>query len=257
MNNSKFRLAPSHFEKSLTVVIATIGCMALGDTLMISHSPTVVRNAEVREAIRQDSTWTAENIQGNPYLFLQDQIASCDKLKAKIEAQNITLIRMEKKATRTIDESEGTLNRYEKFLADAKAAYKAAKGKWPVSVNGCDLDEDELNDKIADAMERVEVAKKEHKDNTLIAKKVAIRKGILKTKKRELVTLRMKLVQQAENVKMNSALAEIGDLKAALGTIKDMMLEIEEDPTKLSVEDLTTEDPNAKRNKKVNRFLND
>jgi hypothetical protein len=54
---------------------------------------------------------------------------------------------------------------------------------------------------------------------------------------------------------MNSALAEIGDLKAALGTIKDMMLEIDEDPTKLSIEDITAEDPNAKRNKKVSDFL--
>ena len=56
---------------------------------------------------------------------------------------------------------------------------------------------------------------------------------------------------------MNAALAEIGDLKAALGTIQDMMIEIDEDPTKLSVEDLTAEDPNAKRNKKVSNFLND
>ena len=106
-------------------------------------------------------------------------------------------------------------------------------------------------------MERIELAKKEKMDNSAIAKKVAIRKGVLKTKKRELVSLRMKLVQQAEQVKMNAALAEIGNLKDVLGTIKDMMIEIDEDPTKLSVEDLTAEDPNAKRNKKARNFLND
>ena len=243
--------------KNLFAVFAISPILAAADTFVISDSPTVVRNAEIREAIRQDSTWTSENIQKNPYLFLQDQIAACDRLKAKIEAQNITLIRMEKKSTRAAEEATSTQNRYEKFLQDAKAAYKAANGKWPVSVNGYDLDEDDLNDKIADAMERVELAKKEHKDNAAIAKKVSIRKGILKTKKREVVSLRMKLVQQAEQVKMNAALAEIGDLKAALGTIQDMMIEIDEDPTKLSVEDLTAEDPNAKRNKKVNSFLND
>ena len=241
----------------LTVAATSLGCVVYGDTLVISDSPSVVRNAEIREAIRQDSTWTSENIQKNPYLFLQDQIAACDRLNAKIEAQNITLNRMGKKATRSVEESEGTKARYEKFLADAKVAYKAANGKWPVSVNGYDLDEEELNDKIADAMERVELAKKEHKDNAAIAKKVSIRKGILKTKKRDIASLRMKLVQQAEQVKMNAALAEIGDLKAALGTIQDMMIEIDEDPTKLSVEDLTAEDPNAKRNKKVSNFLND
>lgn len=241
---------------SVVVVSSILPIVGVADTLVISDSPTIVRNAAIREAIRQDSTWTSENIQKNPYLFLQDQITACDRLKAKIEAQNITLIRMEKKATRAVEESEGTKARYEKFLADAKAAYKAANGKWPVSVNGYDLGEDELNDKIADAMERVELAKKEHKDNAAIAKKVSIRKGILKTKKRELVSLRMKLAQQAEQVKMNAALAEIGDLKASLGAIQDMMIEIDEDPTKLSVEDLTAEDPNAKRNKKVSSFLN-
>ena len=243
--------------KNLIVAFAFSPILAVADTLVISDSPTVVRNAEIREAIRQDSTWTSENIQKNPYLFLQDQIVNCDKLKAKLEAQNITLIRMEKRSTRAAEEATSTQSRYEKFLQDAKAAYKAANGKWPVSVNGYDLDEDELNDKIADAMDRVELAKKEYKDNTAIAKKVSIRKGILKTKKRDLVNLRMKLVQQAEQVKMNAALAEIGDLKASLGVIQDMMIEIDEDPTKLSVEDLTAEDPNAKRNKKVNSFLND
>ena len=54
---------------------------------------------------------------------------------------------------------------------------------------------------------------------------------------------------------MNAALAEIGDLKASLGTIHDMMLEIDEDPTKMSDEDLTAEDPNAQRHKIIKVFL--
>ena len=228
---------------------------SIADTVIVSDSPSVVRNAELREVIRQDSTWTSENIQKNPYLFLQDQIASCDKLRAKIEAQNITLVRMEKKAARTAEDAEAMQARYEKFLNDAKAAYKAANGKWPVTVGGYCLDEEELTDKIAEAMERANLAKNELKDNKAIAKKISIRKGALKTKKRELSSLRMKLVQQAEQVKMNAALAEIASLKDVLGTIKDMMIEIDEDPTKLSVDDLTTEDPNAKRNRKAKAFL--
>ena len=245
--------------KLATVVFAVSGIRfaVMADTVIVGGTSAVVRDAEAREAIRQGTTWTSENIQAHPYLFLQDQIAACDRLRAKIEARNLTLIRMEKQAVRTVEEAECTQKRYEKFLKDAKAAYKAAKGKWPVTVNGYDLDEEELNDKIADAMERIELAKKEQKDNAAIAKKVAIRKNVLKSKKRELVTLRMKLVQQAEQVKMNAALAEIGDLKSSLGVIHDMMLEIDEDPTKLSVEDLTAEDLNAQRNKKIKAFLQD
>ena len=243
-------------KKLMLLAVLPFSYVTVADTLIISDSPSIVRNAEIREAIRQDSTWTSENIAKNPYLFLQDQIANCDKLKAKIEAQNITLVRMERKAVRASEEASSMRKRYEGFLNNAKEAFKAANGSWPVTVNGYDLDEDDFNDRVADALERVELAKKEYKDTAAIAKKVTIRKGVLKTKKRELVSLRMKLVQQAEQVKMNAALAEIGELKESLGVIKDMMIEIDEDPTKISVEDLTAEDPNAKRNSKVDSFLN-
>lgn len=237
-------------------LIAFLGLNTGADTLIVRDSRSVLRHTEIRGTVQPDTAWTAENIQRNPYLFLRDQIAACDRLKAKIEAQNITLVRMEKKATRAAAEAEGMQTRYGKFLADAKAAYKAAAGKWPVSVEGYALGEDELNDRIADALERVELAQKEQRDNLAIARKVAIRKGILKKRKRDIVALRMKMSQQAEQVKMNAALAEIGELKASLGVIKDLMLELDEDPTKLSVEDMTEEDPNVQRNKKVNNFLN-
>ncbi|MBQ9430100.1 MAG: hypothetical protein IJU44_00965 [Kiritimatiellae bacterium] len=245
----------------LTAVIcgmtAFVSCFA--DTVILSDSPAVVRNAEIREALRQDTTWTSENIQANPYLFIQDQIAKCDKLSTKIEAQNITLVRLGKQAARAAEDADGMITRYSKFLEDAKVAYKKAKtdGKWPITLNGYEFSEEELDDKVADALERVELAKKEKRDNTAIGKKVEIRKGVLKTKKRELMALRRKLVQQAEQVKMNAALAEIGQLHDVLGTIKDMMIEIDEDPTKLSLDDLTAENPDVKRNKKAQSFLND
>lgn len=63
--------------------------------------------------------------------------------------------------------------------------------------------------------------------------------------------------RQLEQVKMNAALAEIKDLQVALGVIKDMMVEIDEDPTKFSLDDITADDPNGTRNKKVKSFLND
>jgi hypothetical protein len=245
--------------KKYTIAFAFI-CPLVGlcDTAIILNStPTVVRNAELREAIRQDSTWTSENIAKNPYLFLQDQIANCDKLRAKIEAQNITLIRMGKHADRKVEEAVVMQTRYGKFLSEAKSAYKAANGKWPVSVNGYELNEEEFNDRVADAIDRVELVKKELTDNKVISKKVSIRKDALKSKKRELALLRAKLVQQAAQVKMNSALAELGVMQETVGLIKDMMIEIDDDPTKLSIDDITTEDMNTIRTKKVNAFLND
>lgn len=245
--------------KTLSIGLSLLAASVFADTVVISDDPSVVRNAAIREAIRQDSTWTSENIQKNPYLFLQDQLRNCDSLKAKIEAQNITLVRMEKESTRKTEDANSMIKRYTKFLTDAKAAYKAAEeaDKWPAKVNGYEMDEEELDDKIADALERVELAKKEVSTNEAILKKIGIRKGVLKTKKRELLTLRRTLSQQAEQVKMNAALAEIGALQDVLGAMKDLVLEIDEDPAKLSLDDLTAEDPKKKRNGKVRDFLND
>lgn len=226
---------------------------------LVNDSPSVVKNAEAREAKRQDSTWTAENIQKNPYLFLQDQIAQCDKLKSKLEAQNITLVRMEKEAVRKAEEADGLTARYTKFLKDAKSAYKAAPAtkRFPVMIGDYEVDEEEFNQLCADAMDRIEMAKKDKKQGAIVSRKVAARKGLLKSKKRELESLRVKLTRQAEQVKMNTALAEIDDLKTTMDTIKDMRLELESDPSKMSLDDLTATDPNAKRNARVNSFLND
>ena len=110
---------------------------------------------------------------------------------------------------------------------------------------------------IADALERIELAKKDKETNEAVAKKVSIRQGVLKTKARELSSLRLKLVHQAEQVKVNAALAEIGDLSSVLGTLKDMTLEIDEDPGQLSLDDLTSGNPDAAKKSAVRAFLDE
>lgn len=222
-------------------------------------TPRVVRKAAAREAAKQNDTWTSENIQKNPYLFIQDQIRRCDELKAKIEAQDITMVRLGKQAARSAEESDSLIARYTLFLDEAKPAYKAAEasGEWPVVINGFKLDEEQLIDRIADALERIELARKDRETGETIARKTEMRRGVLKTKKKELASLRLQLVQQGEQVKMNSQLAEIEDLASTLGVMKDMMLEIEEDPTLATLEDLTAENPKAVRKRAIRAFLDD
>lgn len=230
----------------------------LADTVVISDSPTVVRNAELRELLKQDGTWTDENIASNPYLFLQDQIRKCDKLKATMESQKVSLTRLGKEAARKIDESNSAITRSQKFLEAAKAAYKTAEeaDSWPAIINGFEFSQEKLEEKIDEALERIELAETERKTNIAIAKKIDIRQGVLKTKIRDLRSLRLKLVQQSEQVKMNAALTGIGDLSSTLGIIKDLVLDIDEDPTELSIDDLTAEDPDEAKKKKVREFLN-
>jgi len=222
------------------------------------NTPRVVRKAAAREAAKQNNTWTSENIQKNPYLFVQDQIRNCDELQAKIEAQTITMARLNKQATRMAGESESAITRYSDFLEQAKAAYKAAEvsGAWPVVINGYKLDEDRLAERIGDALEGVEMAGKRRDGAEVVARKTEQRKELLKAKKKELASLRSQLVQQGEEIKMNSQLAEIKELSNVLNVMKDMMVEID-DPAVASLEDLTAEDPKAARKRDIRAFLDD
>lgn len=220
--------------------------------------PRVVREAERRERERQDTQWTPENIRDNPELFLRDAIGACDLLKDKIEAQDIAFILLKKSAARKVDDAGSMIRRYTKFLEEAKKQYKLATaegGSFPVTINGFELNEEELSDKVSDALERVELAEKQKATNSAIVKKVGIRQGVLKKKSRELRSIRRKLVLQLEQVKMNQALGEIDALSEVLGAIKDMAIEIDEDPTKLSLDDITEEDPDKARRQSAEDFL--
>ena len=152
---------------------------------------------------------------------------------------------MEKEAKRKAEETNGAIAKNTRFLEQANAAYDAAEasGKWPVTINGYEMDEDELGDKMEEAQTRLETARKWNAQNSALAKKIEIRKNVLKRKKHELANLRIKLVQQAEQVKTNAAISEIEGLKDVLGTIGDMIVEIDEEPVKLSLDDVMTEDP--------------
>ena len=222
------------------------------------EKPRIVREAERRERERQNTQWTPENIRANPALFLQDMIAASDALKNKIEAQDIAFIRLKKQAERKVSEADSAIARYTKFLNEAKKQYKAAKengNAFPVNVNGFELSEEELSEKVADALERIELSKKSRATNSVVVKKVEIRQGVLKTKARELRSIRRKLVLQLEQVKMNEALGEIDSFTEVLGVLKDMSLEISEDPAKLSLDDITEEDPDKARKQSAEDFL--
>ena len=251
---------PAASSTSRPIVEPTVQSSTVASqTSVVADTVVLVQSEPQPPAKRYEDKWSPEAIQRDPYGFIQDQIRDCDKLKAKIESQRIALTRLGKQSVRTIEEADGTTNRYTAFLAVAKKAYKEAEAsdKWPTVVNGFELDEEALSDRIADALERIELAKKDREAAVALGKKVEIRQRAIKTKARELASLRLKLVQQADQVKTSAALAEIGDLSSVLGTLRDMTLEIEGDPSSASLDDLTAEDPDAAKKAAVRAFLDE
>ena len=244
------------FPQEVTTVNQT--AIAADSVVLYAPQPSAKRNTPTHSRSKTESgKWTAAAIQKDPAGFIQEQLANCDQLKAKIEAQKITLTRLGKQSARTVEESDGMIARYTAFLGKAKAAYKEAEasGSWPATVDGFQLDEEQLSDRIADALDRIELAKKDRESAEKIGQKAEIRLRVVKAKARELASLRLKLVQQSEQVRMNQAFAGMEDLSSVAGTLRDMMLDIDEDPATLTLDDLTTGDPDAAKKSAVRAFL--
>ena len=256
---SRFRQAPvsvaAEAPREATHQTSTV----VSQTQVVADTVVLVQSEPKSPAKPYEGKWSPDEIQRDPYGFIQDQIRDCDQLKAKIESQTIALTRLGKQSARTIEESDGMVARYTAFLAAAKKAYKEAEAadKWPAVVNGFELDEDALSDRIADALERIELAKKDREAAVTLGKKVELRQRAIKAKARELASLRLKLVQQADQVKTSAALAEIGDLSSVLGTLRDMSLEIDGDPSAASLDDPSAEDPDAAKKSAVRAFLDE
>lgn len=249
-------------EKETAVIVSSPQPNTMAGGLKPNPPPPVnildsIRDAQLREMLRRNGAWTDEKIRNNPYGFVQDQIRYCDKLKAAIETRKIAITRLGKQAARTVEESEGTISRYTQFLADAKTSYLKAEddGKWPVTINGFELDQEALEDRIADALERIDLATKAKNLNVIVAKKVERQADILKVKTRELASLRRELAQQSEQIRMNEVLSETSDFTDILGRIKDMTIEIDAESIAPSLDDLADANPNAGRKKTVRDFL--
>ena len=104
-----------------TGVFLFSGCEKIQDvihesTAPDSKQPKIISDAEKKEEEKQNSTWSSENIQQNPYLSLQDKIRECDELKSKIEAQTITFNRIKNTAIRCINEDALMICRCNEFL---------------------------------------------------------------------------------------------------------------------------------------------
>ena len=228
------------------------------DSVTISTRTSVTRETTATRHPQVLDEFSSAEAKRDPYGFIQKTITRCDVVKAKIETQQVEIKRLENQSTRKIAEAVSADKRYAKFLVDAKAAYNAAKGpdgavKWPVNVNGFPLDEDALNDKILYAQERVEKAKAQKAKNEMYLKRIKVRQDLYKMNLRDLVKYRSTLTEKAEDVKMNQILGEVADIAEVIGGLKDMEIAVS---TKFSLDELTHEDPDAKRQEKARHFLN-
>lgn len=123
--------------------------------------PNIVAEQQRKERIRQNRTWTAENRALHPIEYCQAQLEELGKYAARLEASAHEINTKKSEVVRTKGDNEGQLKGLEKFLGEAKAAYRKceAENSWPAQLGGFALSREKVREKIVEAARKIPALK--------------------------------------------------------------------------------------------------
>lgn len=202
-----------------------------GDTE--GRTPDVVRRQQEAEARRQNREWTQENQAKHPVEYCQAQLETIARDAEGLGAvAHKIAVEISRSKRENLDDAVQAEN-LSRFLADAKAAYRAAEAenRWPVQIGGFALSQERAQEKIVDAARKIPELKANiaARENRLagLQKKLdrvnAEQKQLVELRGRVQATLRALETKQVieDDEGIAAALAAIGDSMGALAPEDD------------------------------------
>lgn len=202
-----------------------------GDTE--GRTPDVVRRQQEAEARRQNREWTQENQAKHPVEYCQAQLETIARDAEGLGAvAHKIAVEISRSKRENLDDAVQAEN-LSRFLADAKAAYRAAEAenRWPVQIGGFALPQERAQEKIVDAARKIPELKANiaARENRLagLQKKLdrvnAEQKQLVELRGRVQATLRALETKQVieDDEGIAAALAAIGDSMGALAPEDD------------------------------------
>ena len=187
--------------------------------------PNIVREQQRKERIRQNTTWTAENRQKEPVLFLKAQLEEVDKLEEKLSVQLVELNTKKAEISRKLKVTKANSEKAKAFLDVAKKAYReaAATNAWPAKVNGFSFSRPTLKTRIVEAASRYEqsapLAAKLTEGSATLQRKIEL----VQSKQRETIELRSKIETAIEMVKLDKTIKGIDGIDNQVSAIANMV----------------------------------
>lgn len=187
--------------------------------------PNIVREQQRKERIRQNTTWTAENRQKEPVLFLKAQLEEVDKLEEKLSVQLVELNTKKAEISRKLKVTKANSEKAKAFLDVAKKAYReaAATNAWPAKVNGFTFSQTTLKTRIVEAASRYEqsapLAAKLTEGSATLQRKIEL----VQSKQRETIELRSKIETAIEMVKLDKTIKGIDGIDNQVSAIANMV----------------------------------
>ena len=220
-------------------------------------TPRVVKEQQRKELIRQDTTWTPENIAAHPIEYCQSQVEELAKrgrvLEARVHEKSCALATVK----RTMGDDEAMEKGLTKFLGEAKKTYRdaLANNTWPVMMGGYTLSQDKAKQKIIDAAQKLSEIKS--RAVTKKNQKLKIEKSldIARAKQQRTVKYREQIQNTISDLKLKKVIDADDGIKAALDAICDNMGTLGVDYDDPSIESIVQPDSKATRDELFEKIM--
>ena len=206
--------------------------------------PNVVSEQQRKERIRQNTQWTAENRALHPIEYCQAQLEELQKHAAQLEVTAHEVACKKAEVTRMMSDDEGKIKSYEKFLTEAKAAYRQAEtnNTWPVKLGGFSLSKDKVREKIVDAAKKIPTLQSRVGTMQNQLNKLEKKAEFVTKEQKTIVLLREKINTTIGDLKLKKVLDGEKSITDALNAISDQMGSLGVDNDDPSLDDIVAPD---------------
>lgn len=220
-------------------------------------TPDIVKEQQRKERIRQNTTWTPENQALHPVEYCQAQLVEIEEFGKKLDVQMHQLATTKSGLKRTLEDNQSQVSTMEKFLKDAKAAYRKADAAnaWPMAINGFQLSKENAQARIVDAANKIPQLNQRiamaQTNLTRLDKKMD---GVV-AERRKLADVRSRIQSTITDLQTKKILDGERGITDALNAINDSISALNGDSTDPTLEELAVPDKDTERAVSFERIM--
>lgn len=199
-----------------------------GETAPGEKTPRIVKEQQRKERIRQNNTWTPENRANHPIEYCQAQLEELQRYGRELEARAHEKSCAIAAVKRTLVDDEAMAKNLDKFIMDAKNAYKECEeaNSWPVNFGGYSLSKEKARDKMIEAAKKLDELqmKTEGKRNQLVALEKTLK--ITQDEQKRIVKIREQIQNTINDRRIKKVIDGDNSIVVELNAIEDSMADL-------------------------------
>ncbi len=237
--------------------VGNAGRALAGESATGEKTPRIVKEQQRKERIRQNNTWTPENIAQHPVEFCQAKLEILQQHSRALEARIHETLCEIAALKRTIGDNEAMEKNLRKFIDDAKKTYKEceAANSWPAKLGGYTFSREKTQEKIIDAAQKL--ADIQLNANSTKNKMVAFEKKLKRhqDEQKKIVKIREQIQGKINDIRTEKIINGDDGIVASLNKISDNLNSLGTDSDDPKVEDIIQPDEKTTREELFKKIM--